>query len=110
MRLQIVSGRFCPGFSNQPAAHADHLWNFLSMVLVGLGSILLGGCPFRQLILASQGNGDSFVAVMGMITAAACAHNFGMAASPGGVPPAGMIAVGSGLAFCLAVALAARER
>ena len=33
------------------------------MVLVGWGSVLLGGCPLRQLILAGEGNTDSAVTV-----------------------------------------------
>ena len=37
------------------------------MALVGWGSVLLGGCPLRQLILAGEGNGDSAVTVLGMI-------------------------------------------
>ena len=40
----------------QPIAHSSHLWNLLGMVLVGWGSVLLGGCPLRQLILAGEGN------------------------------------------------------
>jgi len=110
LAANIAFGFFHPGFAGQPAAHTDFLWNFLSMALVGLGSILLGGCPFRQLILASQGNGDSAIAVMGMIAGAAFAHNFGLASSPKGVPPAGMIAVGLGLIICIAVGLTAKER
>ena len=104
------TGLFRPGFANQPAAHDVHLWNFLAMALVGLGSVLLGGCPFRQLVLASHGNGDSVLAVAGMVAGAAIAHNFGLAASPKGVSPAGMIAVGAGLAVCVAIALAGREK
>ncbi len=106
----VALGQFHPGFAGQPVAHANHMWNFLGMALVGVGSILLGGCPFRQLILASQGNGDSVVAVLGMIAGAAIAHNFGLAASPAGVSRAGMIAVGLGLAVCLLVGLTAREK
>ena len=79
------------------------------MTLVGLGSVLLGGCPFRQLVLASQGNGDSTVTVMGMLIGAAFAHNFGLAASPKGVPAAGMLAVGIGLIICVSVGLTARQ-
>jgi len=110
LAANIVFGFFHPGFAGQPAAHTSQLWNFLSMTLVGLGSILLGGCPFRQLILASQGNGDSAITVMGMIAGAAIAHNFGLAGSPKGVPVAGMIAVGIGLLICLAVGLTAKEK
>lgn len=105
----LALGLFHPGFVGQPAAHTAHLWNFLGMILVGLGSVLLGGCPFRQLILAAQGNGDSTVTVLGMLTGAAAAHNFGLAATPKGVPPAGMIAVVVGLTLCLVVGLIARE-
>jgi len=101
--------QFHAGFANQPAAHQEYLWNFLGMMLVGLCAILLGGCPFRQLILAAQGNGDSFAAVLGMITGAAFAHNFGWAASGTGVPTAGMIAVGAGLLVCVIVGVTARE-
>ncbi len=110
LAANIVFGFFHPGFADQPAAHTSQLWNFMSMALVGLGSILLGGCPFRQLILASQGNGDSALTVIGMIAGAALAHNFGLASSPKGVPPAGMIAVGIGLLICLAVGLTAKEK
>ena len=63
-------------------AHSSHLWNFLGMVLAGWGSVLLGGCPLRQLILAGEGNGDSAVTVFGMIVGAAISHNFGMAGNP----------------------------
>ena len=78
----IILGKFT-GFSSylQPIAHASQLWNLLGMVLVGWGSILLGGCPLRQLILSGEGNGDSAVTVLGMIFGAAFAHNFGIAGS-----------------------------
>ncbi len=106
----LVEDFFKPGFSGQPPAHNVHLWNYLGMALVGLGSVLLGGCPFRQLVLASQGNGDSAVAVLGMLAGAAAAHNFGLSASGRGVPVADMVAVGIGLAACLLVASTARQK
>ena len=81
----ILFGRFSLGFESQPVAHTDHLWNFLGLMLVALGSVLLGGCPFRQLVLAGSGNSDSAVAVFGMVFGAAIAHNFHMASSAAGV-------------------------
>ncbi|MEG0166545.1 MAG: YedE family putative selenium transporter [Ruthenibacterium sp.] len=77
----LLTGRFHPGFLNQPVAHIDALWNFLSMVGVGLGSVLLGGCPLRQLILAGEGNTDSAITVIGGVLGAAFAHNFKLASS-----------------------------
>ena len=107
----LITDNFKLGFAGQPVAHSDHVWNLLGMLLVGWGSVLLGGCPLRQLILAGEGNSDSTVTVFGMITGAAFAHNFGLAGvaasadAAGGVPTAGRIAVVIGIAFVLAVSL-----
>ena len=113
----IILGNF-KGFSTylQPIAHASQLWNLAGMILVGWGSVLLGGCPLRQLILAGEGNGDSAVTVLGMIVGAAFAHNFGLAGSAaslaedgtysaGGIATAGKIAVGIGFAVLLLISV-----
>ena len=73
------------GFADQPIAHTDGLYNFLGMVLVGWGSVLLGGCPLRQLVLAGEGNSDSALTVLGFIAGAAVSHNFGLASSAKGI-------------------------
>ena len=99
----LIMGKYNLGMLSQPIAHTQHLWSFLGMALAGWGSILLGGCPLRQLILAGEGNGDSAVTVLGMVVGAAIAHNFGMAGNPdslvdgvykvGGTSTVGMVAV-----------------
>jgi uncharacterized protein len=116
----LALGQFSPGFYAQPIAHSDILWNFLGMGLAGLAYALAGGCPGRQLFLAGEGDGDSAVFVLGMITGAAFAHNFGIAARPdavvngvlqvGGIGPAGVTAVLLGLSFCVAIGFGMRER
>lgn len=93
----MVAGQFKLGFTGQPIAHTDGLWNALGMVLVGWASILLGGCPLRQLILTGEGNTDSAVTVIGLVAGAAFAHNFGLASSGKGPTGAGMAAVVIGL-------------
>ena len=65
-----------------PIAHAQTLWNILSMYVVGFAAVLLGGCPMRQLVLASTGSSDSFITFIGMLVGAGVAHNFGLAAAP----------------------------
>lgn len=111
----LATNKFNLGFALQPVAHSAHLWNLLGMVLVGWGSVLLGGCPLRQLILAAQGNGDSAVTVFGMIVGAAFAHNFGFAGNPDskndagqlvvdGISNAGKVAVVVGLVVMLVIA------
>ena len=88
----IGFGFFRLGLENQPVAHTDGLWNFLGMAIVGWGSVLLGGCPLRQLILSGEGNTDSVVTVMGMLVGAGIIHNFGLASSAEGVTQNGKIA------------------
>ena len=112
----LILGNF-KGFSTylQPIAHASQLWNLLGMVLVGWGSVLLGGCPLRQLILAGEGNGDSAVTVLGMVIGAAFAHNFKLAGaaaavkddiySAGGIGTNGKVAVAIGFAVLLIISL-----
>jgi YedE family putative selenium metabolism protein len=92
------------GFEAQPVAHTENLWNFLGMTLVGLCSVLLGGCPIRQTILASQGDTDAGITVIGLIIGAAFAHNFGLASSGAGTTANGRIAVIIGIVFVLAIA------
>ena len=87
----LIYGKFNLGFANQPIAHTDGLWNFLGLALVGFGSVLLGGCPFRQLILAGSGNSDSAITVLGMVFGAAIVHNLGVASSASGVTANGKI-------------------
>ena len=81
----LILGSFKLGFAEQAIAHTDGIWNFLGMVLVGWGSVLLGGCPLRQLILAGEGNTDSAVTVAGYVVGAAVSHNFGLASSGTGI-------------------------
>ena len=91
--VNLFFGNFDPGFVGQPAAHTDWLWNLLGMFLAGLGSVLLGGCPLRQTIMAGEGNSDAAVVFMGYLIGAAISHNFGLAGSGSGVAFAGKFAV-----------------
>lgn len=96
-------GTFHMGFAGQPVAHADGLWNFLGMALCGLGAVLLGGCPLRQIILSAEGNIDSAITVSGMYIGAAFSHNFGLAASGAGPTANGRLAVIIGLVLVLII-------
>ena len=89
----LILGKFKPGFAEQAVAHTDGLMNFLGMGIVGWGSVLLGGCPLRQLILTGEGNSDSAITVTGFVFGAAIAHNFGTASSAAGAGANGPAAV-----------------
>lgn len=102
----LILGKFKLSFEGQPIAHTDGVWNFLGMLMVGWGSVLLGGCPLRQLILAGEGNSDSAVVITGFIVGAALSHNFGLASSGDGIG-AGPVVITMivGFVFLLAVSL-----
>jgi hypothetical protein len=69
--------------------------------VLGLAFALAGGCPGRQLFMAGEGDGDAAVFALGMVGGAAVSHNFGLASTPKGVGPHGIIAV----IICLIVLL-----
>ncbi|MGH0053319.1 MAG: YedE family putative selenium transporter, partial [Sphaerochaetaceae bacterium] len=90
--MNLVTGNFKLGFNGQSVAHTNWVWNFLGMALVGYGSVLLGGCPLRQTILAGEGNSDSAMSVLGMLAGAAMSHNFSLASSGQGPTIGGRVA------------------
>lgn len=108
------------GYTAMPVAHTNLIWNILGMVLAGLAYVLAGGCPGRQLFLSGEGDGDSAIFVLGMITGAGIAHNFNLAAKAdaivdgtlkvGGPSSYGMIAVVLGLVVCLAIGFTMRQK
>ena len=104
--LSVVTGGtyFSAGFAGQPIAHTDGIWNFLGMLLVGFGCVLLGGCPLRQLVLSGEGNTDSALTVIGLVVGATFAHNFGLASSADGPTMSGKIAVIIGIVAVAVIA------
>jgi len=80
------------------------------MALAGFCSVLLGGCPLRQLIMTGEGNSDSTVTVLGLAAGAAFAHNFGLAASGAGPTLNGEIAVVVGFVVALIIAILNTKR
>jgi len=116
----LLFNQFTPGYRVQAVAHSDLIWNGLGMMLSGIAYTLAGGCPGRQLFLSGEGDSDAGVFVLGMITGAALAHNFNLAAKPdflvdgvltvGGLSSFGMIAVLLGLVICLLIGFTMREK
>jgi hypothetical protein len=106
----LATGQFHPGFHGQPSSNESLGWAFLAMLAVGFGSILIRGCPFRQLVLAGQGDADAAGAVLGMLVGAALVQSWGLGAGAAGTPYAGKMAVLLGLAFLVGVGLLYRER
>lgn len=106
----MVVGRFSLGLYGQPGAHLEYLWSFLGMLLVGWLSVLIGGCPFRQLIKAGEGDADAGLAVVGMFLGGGLVQSWDIAATAAGVALPGKIAVLVGLVFVLIITLLFRDR
>ncbi|MBU0480115.1 MAG: YedE-related selenium metabolism membrane protein [Proteobacteria bacterium] len=106
----ILTGQFNPGLQGQPSSNDSYGWAFLGMMMVGFGSILIRGCPMRQLIASAQGDNDAGAAVMGMFAGAAMAQNWGLAGTPAGTPVAGQVAVLTGLLLMIVIGMMNRRR
>ena len=83
--VNLAFGQYSLGFANQPVAHNDALGSIAAMTVATFAAVLLGGCPFRQVIMGSEGDADSLVAVMGMLAGAGASHFFKLASSPAGL-------------------------
>ncbi len=107
--LNMATGHFHLGLNGQPASHTEHGWTFLAMVLVGLASVIIDGCPFRQVIKAGQGDVDAAITCFGMLSGAALAIGWSIRSTSAGPTFAGKVAVLLGLMICLTVVLFYRK-
>lgn len=106
----LLTGQFSFGLHGQPSSNESYLWNGLGMALVGFGSVLIKGCPLRQLVLSGQGDTDAGAAVLGMFAGAAIVQNWGIAGTAAGTPFWGKIAIVCGLIFLITAGLLYRDR
>lgn len=106
----LLLGQFRLGFAGQPVAHTDLLGNFVAMTVAGLAAVMLGGCPFRQVVMTGEGDVDAGGAVLGMFAGALFAHGLGVSSSPKGLTPAAWPALGVMAALLVGIALWKRER
>ena len=92
LAASLLTGQFNFGLQGQPSSTPSYGWAFLGMFLVGFGSVLIRGCPLRQLVAAGQGDNDAGVTVMGMVVGAALVQNWGLGSNAEGTPLEGQIA------------------
>ena len=106
----LLTGQFNFGLHGQPSSNVSFGWAFLGMLMVGFGSVLVRGCPLRQLVAAGQGDNDAGATVMGMLAGAALVQNWGLNGNAAGTPVAGQIGVLLGLCLLFTVGLMNRKR
>lgn len=106
----IFTGQFSLGLQGQPSSNPNYAWSFLGMLLVGFGSVLIKGCPLRQLIMAGQGDNDAGAAVLGMLVGAALVQNWNLRADAAGTPAAAQIGMLIGFLLLFSICLLNRRR
>lgn len=106
----MATGSFRLGYYGQPGSHHEVIWSFLGMMLVGWTSVLIGGCPFRQLIKAGEGDSDAGLVVIGMLVGGGIVQSWDIAATAAGVSLFGKVAVLAGILFIVMNSLLYRER
>jgi uncharacterized membrane protein YedE/YeeE len=72
--------------------------------------VMLGGCPFRQVIMSGEGDADAGVAVLGMAAGALAAHWLNLASSAKGLAPLGWPMLGVMAVLLVIIAFAKRGR
>ncbi len=110
LAVNLYKGFFTPGFEGQPGSHLAYGWSFMGMMLVGIVSAMIGGCPFRQLIMAGQGSMDAGAAVLGMIAGGAVVQAWDITSTNMGPTVYGEVATLAGLSLVLAAGLFLRVR
>lgn len=110
LAASILTGQFSLGWHGQPSSNESHIWNFSGMLMVGFGSVIIKGCPFRQLILSGQGDTEAGSAVMGMLAGAAVVQNWGLGGDASGTPFEGKMAVLIGITALIVIGLFNRDR
>lgn len=108
--VNVLFGQFKLGFEGQPAAHTDALGNFAAMTVAGLAAVLLGGCPFRQVVMSGEGDLDAVGAVLGMGGGALFAHGLNVASTAKGLAPNAWIALVVMTVLLVAIGLFKREQ
>jgi YedE family putative selenium metabolism protein len=106
----LLTGQFSLGWHGQPSSNVDYEWAFIGMVIVGFGSVLIKGCPLRQLVVAGQGDSDAGAAVLGMLTGAALVQNWGLGGNATGTPYEAKMAVIIGLGILFVIGIIYRDR
>jgi hypothetical protein len=108
--VSLLTNSFSPGLQGQPGSHLAYGWSFLGLGLTGITSVMIGGCPFRQIVLASQGSSDAAAAVLGMLGGAAIVQTWGIGSTNIGPTQAGKAATLACMAFVLMLGAIMRER
>lgn len=106
----LLFGQYNLGFTGQPVAHTDALGSFAAMVVAGLAAAMMGGCPFRQVIMSGEGDADATMVILGMFAGALVAHRLVISSTGAGLSERAWPALGIMMAVLVIIAFVKRER
>lgn len=109
MISNLLLKRYYFGLETLILSNSEYLYIFLSLLIIGIAATLLGGCPLRQLILASQGDSNSTVTVLGMIFGIPVAKVMNVVSTTEGVSKTAPFVLFLALFFMLYVAMTKNE-
>lgn len=108
--LNVALGRFTPTYASSPGVHLEWWWSFGGMALTGWAAVLAGGCPFRQIVKAGEGDLDAATITVGMCFGAVLVENWGLGSTSEGTTPQGRAAILIGFAALFGLMLARAPR
>lgn len=110
LAANVLFGLFSFGYETSPGVHTEWWWSFGGMALTGWAAVLAGGCPFRQLVKAGEGDLDAAMIGAGMVMGSILVENWGLGSTAQGTTPQGRMAVLIGFACLMALSMHRREK
>lgn len=103
--MNLMFGKYMVGFLNSPGTNTEYVWDFISMLLIGMGSVFVDGCPFRIVIRVGQGDTDAIPVLMGMMLAGGLTETLNIASGLEGTTREGKIGVLVGVLILILIGI-----
>lgn len=96
-----ATGAINVAYGEAPGVHLEWWWSFAGMALTGWAAVIAGGCPFRQIVKAGEGDLDAATIAVGMVIGAVLVEAWGLGSTSAGTTPQGRLALLLGFAALL---------
>lgn len=110
LAVNAATGAVSLAYSDAPGVHLEWWWSFGGMALTGWAAVLAGGCPFRQIVKAGEGDLDAATIAVGMVVGAVLVEAWGLGSTSAGTTPQGRMAVLLGFSGLIGLSMAWQGR
>lgn len=101
LAVNAATGAVKVSYAESPGVHLEWWWSFAGMALTGWAAVLAGGCPFRQIVKAGEGDLDAATIAAGMVMGAVLVDAWGLGSTSAGTTAQGRAAILVGFAGLL---------